>query len=253
MKRRASAAAGQPPRLVVRPQHPRRRILLIGLVVAALGLGGWGLWILGRDQGGHELGTLRADSTRLRHALAARRAQVTRLQQQLADLRQARTVDLRSGTDLRHTVEQLQDKILELRQEVSFYRGIVSPADAQAGLGIEEVQLQQAGGPHQYYYRLVLIQALRHERRVSGRVHATAYGERNGDAVSLPLDQFDADHKGSLRFSFRYFQELDGMFVFPKGFVPARIEFKVRPDGRGGKEVRRSYDWAQLFGQESSG
>jgi len=242
---RRGAGAGQ---LVVRPHHPRRRAALALLAVLAGGGAGFGLWSWGHVQAGYDLSSLREHNHRLRSALESRRAEVARLQQQVADLRQARKVDRQSGTDLRHTVEQLQDKILELRQEVSFYRGIVSPSDAQAGLSIEELRLHKAGGPHQYYYRLVLIQALKHERRVSGEVRVTAYGERDGQAVSLPLGRFEDGHKDSLHFSFRYFQELDGMFVFPGGFVPARLEVRVRPRGRGGKEVDRSYDWATLFG-----
>lgn len=230
-------------RLVVRYHAPwRRRLMGIGgLVLGILLL--YLMFELGRFQGGYSkvaelkrraeftarLEALQDQNEKLRHAVAA------------AEL--ARDVDRKAYADVEKNLADLQAQVLKQREELTFYRGIVSPEDGIGGLRIQRFQVLPGAGPQDYRLRLVLVQSMRQDAVVSGAVHIQIEGVRANRPVQLGLAESGVSEgaEGRLPFQFRYFQNLERDIQLPAGFEPRAVNVEVR-SGRI-PPVRESYPW----------
>jgi len=231
--------------LVVRPYDPRRRLVVLAVVLAVVLVGGWQLVEYGERRSGLDFVDLREQNRELVSRVRALEEENRELRHQVAYMARSEQIHEQAEQELRRQMGRLQDEIHELRSEVGFYRGIVSPGDASSGLQVRELELRRAGAANSYYYRLVLIQALRHEQTVSGSVTLLAHGERGGEPVTLELSDLSHEQRSGHEFSFRYFQDFDGMIVFPEGFVPDRLEVSVNPRGRQ-SGISREFRWSAL-------
>lgn len=170
--------------------------------------------------------------------------QIVALQEEIALLETHRDIDREAYREVETSLTNLQRKIQEQRDAIAFYRGIVSPADGGRGLRVQDVRLIKGKEERQYHLRLVLIQAMQHDRSVKGEVDFSLDGAQDGEAMSYGLDQLlpdDAD--SSWPFSFRYFQDFDRELVLPEGFVPEQINIEVRSRTKSIASVKQSFIW----------
>jgi len=135
------------------------------------------------------------------------------------------------------------DYIAELRQDLDFYRSIISPGDNKAGVKIQDWQVRRDEVTGGFEYRLTVVQALDHEKSIAGGVVVYIEGVRDGVSLRLAMpDVGDAPEP----LSFRYFQVIEGRFSLPESFRPtaAVVSVVTRSGGSsGGAEVERSFDW----------
>ena len=138
----------------------------------------------------------------------------------------------------------LQAKIQEQRDAIAFYRGIVSPADGKRGLRVQDLKVTRGNAEREFNLRLVLVQAMQHDRKVSGDVNLSLQGSQDGVATVYTLKQLiPADADQGWAFSFRYFQDFDRQLVLPDGFTPERIRVEVRSKTRSIESIDESYAW----------
>jgi hypothetical protein len=136
---------------------------------------------------------------------------------------------------------------LKHREQLAFYRGIVSPEDGIGGLRIQRFQVLPGAGEHQYRLRLVLVQSMRQEAVVSGAAVVQIEGVRDNKPEQLALTNAiaqpgaNARADGQLPFNFRYFQNLEQDIVLPEGFEPRAVNVEVRSARL--QPVRESYPW----------
>lgn len=201
----------------------------------------------GRVQGGYsfiDAATLRGGLT---DEIESLQESAESLRRQVAVLETAREVDREAYGQVEVNLASLQEQIQAQEEELAFYRGIVSPEDGAAGLKIQALELTPADAETDSKFRLhlVLVQAAKHDRRVSGVVNLVVAGETDGATVSYPLAELaNGDKFDKLAFSFRYFQDFQADLVLPNNFRPQRVEVELRPSGRGAKPVERVFDWA---------
>ncbi len=228
-------------RLVVRYHAPwRRRAIAIGSAIGLVLLL-FGMFELGRYRSGYskyaelqhrrELATtidrLEKDNEQLRQAVAA------------AEL--AREVDRKAYADVEKNLSDLQAQVLKHREELTFYRGIVSPEDGIGGLRIQRFQVLPGGADQHYRLRLVLVQSMRQDAVVSGSVKIEIEGVQANKPVQLALSDTQPSGDANLAFRFRYFQNLEQDIVLPLGFEPRAINVEVRTAKL--EPVRESYPW----------
>lgn len=232
--------------LVVRPHRPWKMRLLWAIAFVVVVMAFYGAFEYGRIQGGYDRSLAQQEKRELRRELAQERETVRKLRERVALLERSSEVDREARERVRQEVASLQDEILELREELAFYRGIVSPEDGQRGLKVQSFWVRPREEAGHYAYRLMLIQAVKHDSRVRGTVSVTIHGVRDGE--SHAIDLAEVSDEDEMAFSFRYFQGFKGEMVLPEGFTPRQIEVSVRPSGRGRDNVTRTYDWAALTG-----
>jgi hypothetical protein len=225
-------------------QHPtwRRRALLIGTVLGGI-VALYVMYEWGRFEGGYS----KFAEIQRRREFAAKveglEQENERLRAEVAAAELARNVDDKAYAAVEKNLADLQAQLLKHREQLTFYRGIVSPEDGIGGLRIQRFQVLPGAADHQYRLRLVLVQSMRQEAVVSGAVVVQIEGVRDNKPEQLALPQAGAKTRadGQLPFQFRYFQNLEQDIVLPEGFEPRAVTVEVR-SGRLAP-VRESYPW----------
>lgn len=220
----------------------RRRALLVVAVLGSL-VAMYLMYEWGRFEGGYSkfaeiqrrrelsarIQTLQDENERLRAAVAA------------AELE--RKVENKAYAAVEKNLADLQAQVLKHREQLTFYRGIVSPEDGIGGLRIQRFQVLPGAAEHQYRLRLVLVQSMRQESVVSGSVVVQLEGVRDNRPVQLSLSEAadTARADGRLPFQFRYFQNLEQDIMLPEDFEPRAVNIEVRSAKLA--PVRESYPW----------
>lgn len=234
-------------RLVVKPHRPWKDGLIYAGAALAVAVLAWATFEYGRWRAGFDHVAAAREQARLTSELRGAQADNAALTDRVALLARSSEIDETARAQVKGSITELQDEILELREELAFYRGIVTPDDS-GGLRIQSLKLARGAEERHWHYRLVLIQSIKQEQRANGVVALMVHGVKGGVAVALPLSEVVAKTAlAPLGYSFKYFQDFEGDLLLPPGFTPGRIEVEVQPRG-GGEVVRRSFDWTTVTG-----
>jgi hypothetical protein len=233
-------------RTISRPPAIRGRWVLVCGVLVLAGVA-YLAFELGRVRGGYSF----IDAAELRAGLVDEiqtlQSDNEGLRRKVAVLETARGVDREAYDQVEANLDDLQARIQAQEEALAFYRGIVAPEDGAAGLRVQALELFPVDLEASVRFRLhlVLVQAVKHDRRVSGVVNLIVAGERDGASISYPLSELTSDEAfEKLVFSFRYFQDFQTELTLPDNFRPRQVEVELRPSGRGAKPVDRVFDWA---------
>ena len=171
--------------------------------------------------------------------------EITALKEEIAVLETHRDIEREAYKEVETNLTGLQTKIQEQQDAIAFYRGIVSPEDGKPGLRVQDLRLTRGAAEREYYIRLVLVQAIKHDRKVSGNVKISIDGELDGEEASYSFrDLLPEGADAAWKFSFRYFQDFDRLVILPDGFTPERINVAVESQTRSIASIEESYPWA---------
>ena len=221
------------------------RVLLVLLAIVA----GYLVFEYGRISAGYNTVDAANERAALEAEIDARDARIADLEQEVALLETHRAIDREAYTEVETSLLDLQAKIQEQRDAIAFYRGIVSPADGRPGLRVQDFRLTRGAEERQFNLRLVLVQAMKHDRKVSGDVAVTVEGSEDGVARTYALAELlPAEASKDWPFSFRYFQDFDRRIVLPDGFTPERVHVEVRSRTRSISSIEESFAWVTSQG-----
>ncbi|MFV2055533.1 MAG: DUF6776 family protein [Thiohalomonadales bacterium] len=233
--------------LIIKSYTPFRYWLKVGLATASLSIIAWLMYSYGYYRAGFDNSNLHLTRGIIANKLDKMETFNGRLREKNATLEQSKRIDQAAFLDVDGTLQELQDEILELRQEVAFYRGIVAPTESASGLSIGRLEFQPIGSDEGYRYKLVLMQTKLHRKKVKtikGKVTMTVNGILNGDQKQLSLAELTHKKSSSLKLQFKYFQNIEGDIVFPEGFIPSSVVIELRPKGKGYSRIKKNYNWA---------
>ncbi len=227
-------------------QHSAGRIWAVrAVIVALIVISGYLIFEFGRIRAGYDLIEAGDISRAYEDHIAQLDDEIIELKQEVAVLETNREVDRESYKEVEASLTTLQAKIQEQRDAIAFYRGIVSPSDGNSGLRIQDLKVSRGKAEREFGLRLVLVQAMKHDRKVSGDVNLTVVGEQNGVETTYTFAQLVPDEGDkSWAFSFRYFQNFDRLLVLPDGFTPERVTVEVRSKTRSISSIEESFDWS---------
>lgn len=224
------------------PYRPWHRVGVFSLFLVVLTLFSWLTYEYGMREG---LAT-RVEVIRERDEIKAQLAESLRLiesqRQQIADLKVGGRIDEQATEAVRQSVESLQSEVAELNEEIRFYKGVMLPNVEDQGLRIERLDLRDTGDPNRYRYSLLLTQVVDKHEYIQGDVQVSLVGMSGESETRLPLDQV-SDAGSSIRFRFRYFQNIDGELMLPQGFAPREVTVVAQASGREGQRLERNFRW----------
>ena len=168
------------------------------------------------------------------------------MQMQISVLKKSAQVDREAKAGIARGMKDLQEQLAKLREEVSFYKGIVSPAKGKTGLDIYDFNVVQAGD-RLFHYKLTLIQAGKNDLLAQGGVEIMLQGVAAGQEKQLKLADIRVNQSGKASYKFKYFEELSGSFRLPAGYYPRNVIVKLSPKKwRNIAKPARTFDWAEV-------
>ena len=242
-------------KVVIKAYRPRLRYALIAAGTAVIAISAWGLYSYTRATTVIDFEKAQSERDRLLHErreltgkLRESRAEIESLKDQTVYLQRSQEIDQQACATVKTSLAKLQEEVADLHEQVAFYRGIVSPDASRAGVRVYEFKIYPTATASVYRYDLVLIQSVRHDRRIAGRVEITLQGMAGGQAQVRRLSELILSGERNLVFSFKYFEEFGGEFRLPDGFRPTRAVVAVLPDGGAVPKIEDEFDWSKIQG-----
>lgn len=229
-------------KLLARSSTPKRRRVLIGSAAALVLMLLYGAFELGRYDAGYRV----LDS--VRGALSANErirqleSEIERQRAQLAAAEVARGVDREGYKQVEQSLGDMQSQIERLKQDLSFYRGLVQP-DSLVHVKVQQMQILPQALPRQYRLKFVLVQSGKPDNVVAGHVLLTIDGLQGGKPQSIGFAEVSLAHRAALAYAFLYFQDYDEPLQLPPGFEPTRIGVEIRSRGDAMHGFRQAFVW----------
>jgi hypothetical protein len=199
---------------------------------------------LGRYQSGYSVLDHRRERAGLTAELAEERAASDELRRQLAIAETAGDIDRATYSEVESSLGELQAQIQAQEEELVFYRGIVTPQDRVAGLRIQSLEVNPSDGEGRYLVQLLLVQAIVHNRRVSGAVKLQLEGVQDGQTTSFDAAEIVAPGQPyDMAYEFRYFQGLETELALPIGFEPQRVTVEIWPNEARAERINQTFEW----------
>jgi hypothetical protein len=229
-------------KLIVRSYAPKRRALLWGgsVLLAACVL--YATFEVGRYDAGFRV----VDSVRGALAANARiralQAENEKLHLQVESAEVARRIDNEGYAHVQRSLGDMQSQIARLNQDLSFYRGLVQP-DSLIHVKVQQMQIVPQAAAGQFQLKFVLMQTGKPDKDVSGNAAITIDGLQQGRPKTLAFSQASPNHRVSLAYSFKYFQEYAEPIVLPQGFEPTRVGVEIHSSKDAAHSFRQAFVW----------
>ena len=227
---------------IIRQHRPVRDLVLAGVAVIAMGASAYALYMNASAWAQEELSVLSEERDELMITVEALREGNTALRERVAILERAQQVEGKAYEDVDVHLRSLQDEVLALKEEIAFYRGIVS-AGKEKGLKIQTFVVDKESSSGAYRFQLVLTQHLKRVKVISGTVKLNIVDVENGKPTRLLLSDMSGRQANSLKFEFKFFQRIEGRFTLPDGFKPDRLQIQVVSKGKKRASVEKSFEW----------
>ena len=187
--------------------------------------------------------TANTDEKRLQALNARLTSQNGQLREHVVILERAAQIDHIAYKEINKTVEFLQDEIREVKEELMFYRGLVTSSDRGKGFMIQSFALQPSDADHAYHYRIVLIRFQKDDKEVKGTVDLSVIGKQRGELTRLASSDMMVESSKQLRFRFRNFQKIEGYLILPIGFMPHQVVITANLKGNKTRQITKTIDW----------
>jgi HAMP domain-containing protein len=165
-----------------------------------------------------------------------------RLRTELEAADVARRVDQEGYKQVQRSLGDMQSEIGRLKQDLSFYRGLVQP-DSLVHVKVQQMQIVPEAAAGQYRLKFVLMQTGKPDKEVSGSASLVIDGLEGGKPQSLNFAEISPNRRPSLAYSLRYFQDYDEVVRLPKGFEPTRVGVELHSGKDQGRGFRQAFAW----------
>jgi len=230
------------PQLVVHEHDPLKRGLLIALLVFVLVALGYLLYDYGHSRADYDYESLQSERSSLQDEIDSLTKQVEITRDELVASQRGNEIDKQAYQEVDLSLRNLQLEILELKEEVAFYRSIVAPRESSRGLRIQRFNVTSTDQKKSFRYKLVLTQVIKNSRITRGDIIMQVEGVRNGKSEQINLTSLSAKGQKKLSFRFKYFQSFEGDLIVPKDFTPSRVHVKVSSNR---VTLEKTFAWPQ--------
>ena len=182
----------------------------------------------------------------LRVDLSKANKDIKSLRREVARLTRSTQVELQAADQTKQTLREKEMEILKLTEELVFYRSLLAPEKVNVGVEVRDFSLR-AAGQSEYYYDFLLTQSSRSKRVAKGKVNLSIDGKRDGVMHRIELLDIASATDDAMKYSFKYFQRLNGAFELPNNFQPKKLLVKVQPEAKSKEPIQISYSWNELI------
>jgi len=130
---------------------------------------------------------------------------------------------------------------MRLKEELAFYRGILSENAASGELKLHSFKLNKGKSQNQYEYHVLLIQSGRHDKWAQGKLMLNLKGMKDGEPVTLPLRN-GQDLIGPVKINFKYYQRINGQFTLADVLEEMSVELTLTESGARQPKITQQLD-----------
>lgn len=228
--------------MVVVPHRPMYKAMIFMAFLVAMAAFSWLTYQYGKNEGLALKVEIVEEKERIARQLIESQQMISEMRQEIADLQVGGEIDDKANEEVRQTIEQLQEQIAQLNEEVNFYKGVMVPNAADKGLRIERLDVS-SNVPGRVKYSLLLTQVVDKHDYVQGAVQISLLGQEAGLERSFNLSELDEQKEASVRFRFRYFQNINGELMVPEGFEPREVMVIAQSSGANVQRLEKTFDW----------
>jgi hypothetical protein len=216
----------------------RVRLWRAGVGIAVV-LGAYALFEAGRWSAGYSV----AQAVQVMLQLEAAKTDIERMQRALDSAHITIKMDKQATGALQGNITDMQASLEKQNEELAFYRGIVDPKlNAATQPTVQRIDIVPGDDAQHFQLHLVLIQSVQASSLVQGTLGLTVVGQQQGQPLRLSLKQLVPEQDGDvLKFSYRYFQNLEQSIALPDGFEPQSIEVELRANAHSPQQ--QQFDW----------
>lgn len=154
-------------------------------------------------------------------------------------------IDRQAVEDVRGTVREHRQTIAELNEEISFYKGLMSPTDRERGLSFRSWEVYAGSDALRYQFKLVVQQLAVKHLLLRGAVTVMLVGKQDGVAKVLSLETISEQIKSqNIDLRFKYFQYIEGELELPQGFVAERVDIVAKASKPKAVKIEKQFAWA---------
>jgi len=194
-------------------------LFLLTLIVLCLFIG----YRLGNFYHNYQLTTLDQQKTRLEQLYQKQTKQVERIHTLEVEL----AVEQLASQNAQATLKKMSLDHYQVKKELAFYEKVMAPEKEANGLVIDNVKITVSQSVNHYNFQVILVQQQLKKRYAKGYVDLVIIGSLSNKPSQLKLSTISSLTKKELRFSFRYFQVIEGSFTLPENFVPEKIQLSA--------------------------
>ena len=234
-------------KLIIKSHHPwKHRAKITAAVLGLLLVAGW-IFNLGHSRAGYDYDEIVVERDSLLKQLETAQSKIQDQRERIAILERAGQIDKKGYSEVEESLKQAQDEMLELKEEVAFYRGIVSAAETASGINIADFRISGIGEERAYRFKLVMTQTKNSKRIIQGYARIAFEGVQDGAQVEHTLNKVSGGKLDKLKLRFKYFQNVEGEIVLPEGFLPSRVLIEVISSGRDATRLKKTFDWPDIM------
>lgn len=228
----------------VRQHNPWRVWFALALILLLLVV----MFLMGRAYQSFELSQLKLERETLYARIAELEQRNEGLVRRNAQLSSANKIEHDAYEQANQELVSMQREILELKEQLVFYQGIVSPEQLALGINVQSFELSKKNDLGLYAYKLVLTKRGKSSQYVKGSIEMLVKGQKEGEQEDLAIKQIKQNYQEKdFKFSFRYFQVFEGDMLLPDGFEPYDIELEIKPTTSKIKNFTETISWAQAL------
>ncbi len=145
---------------------------------------------------------------------------------------------------------KLQQQLLSQKEELAFYRGIVSPKDATLAVNLQTFEMRKKNNQNQYSYKMILTKSGKSTRKIYGGAKIVIRGENDSGVKELKMTDLSLNNPGKeTKFAFRYFQVFEGDIALPADFKPFEVEIGIKPTTKKVKSFSETISWTRVLSE----
>lgn len=228
----------------VRQHKPLRLWFGAGLIMLLLVI----MFLLGRAYQSYELSQIKIIRETLENRVSELEQRNATLVRKNAQLASDSKIEHDAYEKVNQSMVALQKQLLEQKEQLVFYQGIVSPEKLALGINVQSIELNKKNDLGLYSYKLVLTKRGKSSQYVKGNLNFLVKGQINGEHKDLDMKQIKQSFNDKdVKFSFRYFQVFEGELLLPENFEPYDIELEIKPTTRKIKNFSETISWTQAL------
>jgi cell division protein FtsB len=182
-------------RVSIRAQYPWYMKAAVIIVVLAIGYG-LAYW---QFMAGHaSISLAQGEAILAQLAVAERQLQVERA----------------TSSNVVKEMALLQDEIMQLKEDVAFYKGILAERGGVGAPQLQGVKIVKTPKPSEYRYEIGLAQTGSKAKTMRGTLYLTLQGLQDGKNVSRMIDL--GEQQAGMMVSFKKYRQVDGVFSIPE-------------------------------------